>query len=184
MIKFDDNREIIFKTLRSIIMNVTGCSDCVEANPNAPAPKGTYATIQIVTETEIRGLGSQKRYYYDDENIVERNVYDAQWRVQVDFWGTGAVTMANSLQNIYYLSSAQELMREKRIGINLVSPVTNTTALQSGNFEERATCVLTVTGTMKIEEVTPIIKSVSLVVENERQDKLATVIIDKETQVS
>lgn len=181
MISFEDNNEKIFSALREIIMCVTHCSDCIEANPNALAPKGTYATIQVVSQTVGNNAAQVLQSEIDEEtgDMLKCIEYPATWEVTVNFWRKGSVKMANAMQNLHYVSNVQYILKKNKIGIWKTSPVTNLTALQSSNYEERAVITLTIVGTMKICDRVGFIKSTSFSVEDRKARELARVEVSR-----
>lgn len=159
----------MFPVVADIVRRITHVDMVIEANPNAPAPSGAYASILIAQSMQARSAGRVKRETLDDGRIRYVTRYPVTWEVTVNFWRGTALASASALQRIQYMPSVHDGLLAAGIGLVSVSPVTNLTALQSSSQEQRALTTITLTTFEDVEEVVNPIERVSLRVEDEEQ---------------
>ncbi len=129
----------IFKLLRPIVMNVTGVPECILADPNALAPTGPYASIRVRQAIRERG---QANVRITDVPVTRQVRYDVRAQiicdVSVDFYRGAAMEYAEKLKECHKRPDVPWILMRAGLGWGGTDAVNNLTALQSGNFEQRA----------------------------------------------
>ena len=113
-----ENELIIYKTLRTIILNVTGVSECILAEQNAPAPQSDYASIFINKSVENHNR-PYLDYTFNNQDLTLSNavIKDLVMTVQVDFYREHANQKARLLKDCQYMPSVSNLLNSSKIGI-------------------------------------------------------------------
>lgn len=133
----------IFKILRPIVMTVTGVPECILADPNAKSPTGPYASIRVRQSIRERGqanikvsdLPAQRQVRYD---VRAQIICD----VNIEFWRGEAMQYAEKLKECHKRPDVPWILMRAGLGWGWTDAVNNLTALQSGNFEQRAQIML------------------------------------------
>lgn len=152
----------VFQALRPFVMLVTGVPECIEANPNAPAPKGEYASVLIAQSASPQSRGRLSQVVSEDgRDMTITNRYPVVWEVTVNFWRGDALERAAKLVRAQYLPASSDALLAAGVGIVDCSPVQNLTALQSSNFEPRAVVTLSVTTWEEVSQTVGVIQDVA-----------------------
>ena len=129
----------IFKILRPILMTVTGVPECIMADPNAQAPTGAYASVRVRQGIRERG---QANVRITDVPVTRQVRYDVRAQiicdVSVDFYRGAAMEYAEKLKECHKRPDVPWILMRAGLGWGGTDAVNNLTALQSGNFEQRA----------------------------------------------
>lgn len=145
--------EQLFQILRPHILAVSGVPLVILAAQNQNAPKGPYASLQMRYNNSERGQA----------NISQRNVPDEKVEIEVkpqrvmtcvaEFYRGEAKMFAERLQQLGKREDVTWPLFKHRISIRNVGPVSDLTALQSSNYEQRARVefVLWMEGSSKYE---------------------------------
>lgn len=128
----------LFAILQPHILNVSGVPIVILANQNADAPTGDYATIQVRTNISERGQANIK-YTALDGDLVQTNI-KPQMLVTcvVEFFRGDAHMYAQNLLQINRREDVVWSLFKKNISIRDTGAIKDLTALQSGNYEQRA----------------------------------------------
>lgn len=129
----------LFKLLRPIILTVTGVPECIMADPNAQAPTGPYASVRVRQAIRERGQANVK---VSDLPVTRQVRYDLRAQiicdVSVDFYRGEAMEYAEKLKECHKRPDVPWILMRAGVGWGGTEAVNNLTALQSGNFEQRA----------------------------------------------
>lgn len=129
----------IFKILRPILMTVTGVPECIMADPNAQAPAGPYASVRVRQAIRERG---QANVRITDVPVTRQVRYDVRAQIicdiSVDFYRGAAMEYAEKLKECHKRPDVPWILMRAGLGWGGTDAVNNLTALQSGNFEQRA----------------------------------------------
>jgi len=128
----------LFKILRPIIITVTGVNEVILADPNAPAPTGTYAAVRPRQSVSERGQANI--YHYDLPESAVRTDVRAQIvaRCDINFYRGDAMLYAEKLKECHKRDDVRWTLFKNKIGWAGTEPVNNLTALQASNWEPRA----------------------------------------------
>jgi len=168
----------LFAILRPIIL-VTGVPECILANPNAPAPVGAYATIQIRQPVTERGQANI--YRANKQQTVDWVGVETDVRSQivcscsVNFWRGEATMFAEKIKQINKRPDVSLALFKAKIGWAGTEAVNNLNAIQSNNWEQRAQMTIKLWYETSNKATINAIYSASLAVENESGDVLVTV---------
>lgn len=128
----------IFAALRPHILNVTGVSECILADPNGPSPNGPYASVR--PRQSIRERGQANIVMTDGAN--DTIVYEIRAQIvascEINFFRGEAMRYAEMLKECHKRPDVCWPLWQKGIGWGGTEPVNNLTALQASNFEERS----------------------------------------------
>lgn len=128
----------IFAALRPHIINVTGISECILADPNGMAPEGPYASLR--PRQSIRERGQANIVVRDGEN--DTIVYEIRAQIvadcDVNFFRGEAMRYAELLKECHKRPDVCWPLWKLGIGWGGTEPVQNLTVLQASNFEERS----------------------------------------------
>lgn len=128
----------IFAALRPHILNVTGVSECILADPNGPSPNGPYASVR--PRQSIRERGQANIIMTDGAN--DTIVYEIRAQIvascEINFFRGEAMRYAEMLKECHKRPDVCWPLWQKGIGWGGTEPVNNLTALQASNFEERS----------------------------------------------
>lgn len=129
----------IFAVLRPIIMLVTGVPECIFADPNAKSPTGPYSSVRVRQSIRERG---QANIRVTDIPLTREVRYDIRAQiicdVNIEFWRGQAMEYAEKLKECHKRPDVPWILKRKGLGWGGTEAVNNLTALQSGNFEQRA----------------------------------------------
>ena len=132
----------IFAALRPHILNVTGVSECILADPNGPSPNGPYASVR--PRQSIRERGQANIIMTDGAN--DTIVYEIRAQIvapcEINFFRGEAMRYAEMLKECHKRPDVCWPLWQKGIGWGGTEPVNNLTALQASNFEQRAQIVV------------------------------------------
>lgn len=132
----------IFAALRPHILNVTGVSECILADPNGPSPDGPYASVR--PRQSIRERGQANIIMTDGAN--DTIVYEIRAQIiascEINFFRGEAMQYAEMLKECHKRPDVCWPLWQKGIGWGGTEPVNNLTALQASNFEQRAQIIV------------------------------------------
>lgn len=132
----------IFAALRPHILNVTGVSECILADPNGPSPDGPYASVR--PRQSIRERGQANIIMTDGAN--DTIVYEIRAQIvatcEINFFRGEAMQYAEMLKECHKRPDVCWPLWKAGIGWGGTEPVNNLTALQANNFEQRAQIIV------------------------------------------
>lgn len=132
----------IFAALRPHILNVTGVSECILADPNGPSPDGPYASVR--PRQSIRERGQANIIMTDGAN--DTIVYEIRAQIvascEINFFRGEAMQYAEMLKECHKRPDVCWPLWKAGIGWGGSEPVNNLTALQASNFEQRAQIIV------------------------------------------
>ncbi|MCC3681811.1 hypothetical protein LLE75_02540 [Staphylococcus epidermidis] len=132
----------IFAALRPHILNVTGVSECILADPNGPSPDGSYASVR--PRQSIRERGQANIIMTDGANGTI--VYEIRAQIvascEINFFRGEAMRYAEMLKECHKRPDVCWPLWKAGIGWGGTEPVNNLTALQASNFEQRAQIIV------------------------------------------
>lgn len=132
----------IFAALRPHILNVTGVSECILADPNGPSPDGPYASVR--PRQSIRERGQANIIIHDGAN--DTIVYEIRAQIvascEINFFRGEAMQYAEMLKECHKRPDVCWPLWQAGIGWGGTEPVNNLTALQASNFEQRAQIIV------------------------------------------
>ena len=132
----------IFAALRPHILNVTGISECILADPNGPSPDGAYASVR--PRQSIRERGQANIIMTDGAN--DTIVYEIRAQIvascEINFFRGEAMQYAEMLKECHKRPDVCWPLWQAGIGWGGTEPVNNLTALQASNFEQRAQIIV------------------------------------------
>ncbi|MEC6720587.1 LIC_12616 family protein, partial [Staphylococcus aureus] len=132
----------IFAALRPHILNVTGVSECILADPNGPSPDGAYASVR--PRQSIRERGQANIIMTDGAN--DTIVYEIRAQIvascEINFFRGEAMQYAEMLKECHKRPDVCWPLWQAGIGWGGTEPVNNLTALQASNFEQRAQIIV------------------------------------------
>lgn len=132
----------IFAALRPHILNVTGVSECILADPNGPSPDGSYASVR--PRQSIRERGQANIIMTDGAN--DTIVYEIRAQIvascEINFFRGEAMRYAEMLKECHKRPDVCWPLWKAGIGWGGTEPVNNLTALQVSNFEQRAQIIV------------------------------------------
>ena len=132
----------IFAALRPHILNVTGVSECILADPNGPSPDGPYASVR--PRQSIRERGQANIIMTDGAN--DTIVYEIRAQIvascEINFFRGEAMRYAEMLKECHKRPDVCWPLWQAGIGWGGTEPVNNLTALQASNFEQRAQIIV------------------------------------------
>ena len=132
----------IFAALRPHILNVTGVSECILADPNGPSPDGPYASVR--PRQSIRERGQANIIMTDGAN--DTIVYEIRAQIvascEINFFRGEAMQYAEMLKECHKRPDVCWPLWKAGIGWGGTEPVNNLTALQASNFEQRAQIIV------------------------------------------
>lgn len=166
----------IFKILRPHIMRVTGVSECIFADPNAPAPANIeYCAVRPRQSVSERGQANIYTSDLPDDRIRTEVRSQIVASCQINFYRGEALRRAELLKECHKLPSVTWDLFKHGIGWGGTQPVNNLTALQASKFEQRAEITIRLMyETVNIDDVNNIL-SASAIVEDEKARLLQTV---------
>lgn len=98
-------------------------------------PENPFLVLQF---TNSRAIGHSS---YVDENFEYTSVLK-EFNLVIDFFGKKSLTLAEKFNTLLYSSSFLRALKELKIGIVKVQPITDISAIAGAGFEERANMVL------------------------------------------
>lgn len=132
----------IFAALRPHILNVTGVSECILADPNGPSPDGPYVSVR--PRQSIRERGQANIIMTDGAN--DTIVYEIRAQIvascEINFFRGEAMRYAEMLKECHKRPDVCWPLWKTGIGWGGTEPVNNLTALQASNFEQRAQIII------------------------------------------
>lgn len=132
----------IFAALRPHILNVTGVSECILADPNGPSPDGAYASVR--PRQSIRERGQANIIMTDGAN--DTIVYEIRAQIvascEINFFRGEAMQYAEMLKECHKRPDVCWPLWKAGIGWGGTEPVNNLIALQASNFEQRAQIIV------------------------------------------
>jgi hypothetical protein len=135
--------EQLFQLIRQIILSVTNVPEVILANQNKPAPSGVYCTVEPKKSIRERG---QANIYRNDVVGDKINVdVRAQVIVEADiqFYRGDPFTETEKLNQCNKRPDISALLFQNGVGWLSASTTLDLTALQSNNFERRASKTIT-----------------------------------------
>lgn len=174
-------RDQLFDLMRPIIMTVTGVPECIQADPNAPAPIGPYASVR--TKQSINQRGQANNY----QRLVPNGPWtdiekDARAQVvaqcSINFYRGDALDYAERLHQANRRPDVQRDLFLGGVGWRNTSAVNNLTALQSENFEQRAHIDIYLMYEVSDPVVINEIASVQVLVRDDEDNLLADVTVN------
>lgn len=159
----------LFQILRPHIMTVTGVPQCILADPNAPAPNGEYASVR--PRQSISERGQANIYTSNRPNDTVRTDVRAQIvaSCEINFYRGQAMERAELLKQCHKRPDVAWDLFKHRIGWGGTEAVSNLTALQASNFEQRAQIIIKLWyESSSIVDINNIL-SASISVEDEKQ---------------
>ncbi|WRQ13129.1 tail completion protein [Vibrio phage vB_VpM-pA2SJ1] len=144
-------------------------------------PKGLYATVKIVSDQNIGASG--KGQQADDEeinvpgvdnavDIVDITKRQVLLRVSINFYRQGARAYASSLQDASRRYIVSKFLWENKLGWQRTGAVNDLTDLQNAGYEERAQIDVYLYAEDIIRDIIPAIYHTSIIVEDEKGNKL------------
>jgi hypothetical protein len=131
-------REELFDKLRPIIMLATGIPECILADPNAPSPRGAYASVEPDGGIVERGQANIHRVAGVWGEAITTVTAQLINSVEINFYRGDARTFAKKLKQANKRPSISLMLHEARIGWLSVSAISDITALQADAREQRA----------------------------------------------
>lgn len=132
----------IFAALRPHILNVTGVSECILADPNGPSPDGPYASVR--PRQSIRERGQANIIMTDGAN--DTIVYEIRAQIvaycEINFFRGEAMQYAEMLKECHKRPDVCWPLWQAGIGWGGTESINNLTALQASNFEQRAQIIV------------------------------------------
>ncbi len=168
------NDQELFTLLRPIVESVTGVPVCILADPNAPAPDGSYAAIKPKQTIIERGQPNieRKNGIGNTVNVDVRAQIIAE--CTIDFYRGGSRDFAQRLKSANKRPDVSATLFKGGVGWNRTSAVNDLTALQADNQEERSRISIF----LMYETVDPVIinsiERMNVIVENEKAETLST----------
>lgn len=140
----------LFNLVRQIVLTVTGVPEAIEANQNAPAPAGDYATVWVKPNRQQRGQAIIRHSSTDLVTSPIGQVHDVNHdirpqvigQVSVNFFRGSAHSYAAQLFEANKRPDVSELLFNAGVGWKQTGPVNDLTALQSNQNEPRAEITL------------------------------------------
>lgn len=170
----------LFSLLRPLVMTVTDCPQVILAAQNSQAPKGEYGSIQIRYQNDERGHGIIHSKSVPGDQI-EFNVKPQRIMTCVaEFYRGNAKLYAERMQAMQRRDDVIWPLYKAGISLVDVRAVSDLTALQSSNWEQRARVefVLWMQGESKYIENQ--IKGAYIIAENEKGKTLQMEAIPEE----
>jgi hypothetical protein len=174
-------REELFDVLRPHIVSVTGVSECILADPNAPAPDGNYCAVEPFSSFVEVGQRGQKQELVDsvdgntDYQDIKITVMSCkEVTVSINFYRGDARDQAAKVAQMNMLPSVAESMLINGLGWLGVSPARNLTELNQGLFEPRYQIDLYLLMRTEISETVQAIYTAGVEVQNESGDTIAS----------
>lgn len=132
-------RDEVFDVVRPIILSVTGTPEVILADPNAPSPKGEYASVEPKQSLSQRGQANIYRSTSTAPLAVDVDVR-AQVIVEcsINFYRGNARDRAERLFQANKRPDISASLFKAGLGWNRENAINNLTSLQSNNFEQRA----------------------------------------------
>ena len=128
----------IFAALRPHILNVTGVTECILADPNGMSPDGPYASLRPRQSIRERGQANIIMTDGEDDTIVYEIRAQIVASCEINFFRGEAMQYAEMLKECHKRPDVCWDLWQKGIGWGGTEPVNNLTALQASNFEQRA----------------------------------------------
>lgn len=132
----------IFAALRPHILNVTGVSECILADPNGPSPDGPYASVRPRQSIRERGQANIIMTDGANDNIVYEIRAQIVASCEINFFRGEAMQYAEMLKECHKRPDVCWPLWKAGIGWGGTEPVNNLTALQASNFEQRAQIIV------------------------------------------
>ena len=132
----------IFAALRPHILNVTGVSECILADPNGPSPDGAYASVRPRQSIHERGQANIIMTDGANDTIVYEIRAQIVASCEINFFRGEAMQYAEMLKECHKRPDVCWPLWQKGIGWGGTEPVNNLTALQASNFEQRAQIIV------------------------------------------
>lgn len=178
-------REQLFDVVRQIILTVTGVPECILADPNAPSPRGEYASVEPMLSLNQRGQANtiRKDTAPVSSPIGPVNNVDVDTRAQViancsvNFYRGDARYRAGRLFQCNKRPDISTLLFKNKIGWNGTDQVNDLTALQSKRHEQRSQITLRLMYELTDPVEINAIYSAQIIVENEKGDELLNVVV-------
>lgn len=168
------NKEDIFNVLRPIVTSVTGVTEVILANPNAPAPTGVYASILPIMNISERG---QAIIYHENktDGTIDRTIKSQLIaECSINFYRGDAHNNAQLLKQADKIYSNWLSLYNNKIGWVRTSTVNNLNFLQSNNWESRSqiSIFLSYESNLNVENINTIEK-VKVIIDNKDSEILA-----------
>ena len=178
-------REQLFDILRPIILTVTGVPECILADPNAPSPRGEYASVEPLLSIRQRGQANMIRTDtapvsspigpVNDSNVDVRAQVIAN--CSINFYRGDPRYRASRLLQANKRPDISAILFQNKIGWNGAEPINDLSALQSHRREQRAQITIRLMYEITDPVIINTIYSAQLIVENEKGDELLNVVV-------
>lgn len=132
----------IFAAIRPHILNVTGVSECILADPNGPSPDGAYASVRPRQSIRERGQANIIMTDGANDTIVHEIRAQIVASCEINFFRGEAMQYAEMLKECHKRPDVCWPLWKAGIGWGGTEPVNNLTALQASNFEQRAQIIV------------------------------------------
>ena len=177
----------IFTLMRQIVMTVTGVPECILADQNQPAPVGEYATIKpkqsivergqanIYRRNTAAGVTSPIGQVFDVEEDIRAQVMA---ECSINFYRAGGNDRAQLLKQSNKRSDIQALLFRNKVGWNRADPVSDLTALQSNNWEQRSQISIYLMYETNNEITINGIYQATLAIQDEQERALGTLVVN------
>ncbi|MFC3227333.1 LIC_12616 family protein [Marinibaculum pumilum] len=110
-------------------------TEVIRADQNAPRPATPFATVKVLADAPV---GHAHIADVDDDGIV-RIGQDSELTVSLQVFGGEAMDLAQALQRSLDRTTVQEdFRRAGLVYVDLLTPVSDTTAVTGSGFESRA----------------------------------------------
>lgn len=163
----------LFHFFRPLLIRVTGVPEIILADPNAPAPQGSYGALRIDDHSRQFGQAIQRQVVTDKKTIVTEIDRQLVRSMTINFYRTGALEYAHKIAEFQKFPSVIDEMKRKRIGVDYVGPVQNLTTLFAGVHEERTSVNIDVWHNSVITDEVNTIEHANLTIEDEKARKIA-----------
>lgn len=170
--------EELFDILRPIILLVTGVPECILADPNAPAPNGSYAAVRPQQSITERGQANVIRIGNNDATQTTKVRAQIAATCWVNFYRDGAMSFAQKLKQCNKRPNVSITLLKNKLGWAGTDAINNLTALQSENFEERAQIAIRLWYETTDEDVINSIERANIGVEYENGTLVTTVDVE------
>lgn len=165
----------IFTVMRTVIMTVTGVSECILADQRGDiSPSVPYASVRPIQSLRERGQAN----IYKTNAANNQVQYDIRAQIiadcNVNFYRGDAMTYAQMLKQCNKRPDISMYLMKQKIGWLGSDAPNNLTALQAGSWERRAqiTCRL-MYETSDVSLINNIL-SVGLALQNEKGNQIAS----------
>lgn len=139
------NRIDLYRHLSRIVKLATGIPTVTLADDNAPAPTGSYASIEPYSGIDERGQANQSSVSnaINSDNVDVTISRQLVVRASINFYRDDAKLYAAKFKQANKRPDVAQLLRVAGIGWSDTSAVNDLDALQSGKVEQRSQITFT-----------------------------------------